>query len=701
MKKRLFGLLIVLAVMVTALCITVSAATVGSGTCGNNLIWTLDDEGTLTISGTGAMTDYASSNTVPWNYLCSGIKKVVINNGVTRIGLSAFYHCDSLVSVEISSSVTSIGASAFSGCSSLTSIDIPNSVKSIGGFAFSDCSSLGSVVLPNEITTIPTDAFLNCINLPTIIIPDSVTDIEGNAFHGCISLTSIKIPSNVTSIEGNAFSGCSNLSVVEIPNGVTSIGLQAFCGCISLTHIKIPSSVVNIEYGAFSNCTSLVSIEVDSDNQDYSVINGVLYNKNQTTLVCCPGGLSGEYIIPSSVTSIGTSAFRGCTGLSSIEIPNSVTNIESEAFSECSSLVSIDIPSSVNYIGGFAFNECSSLTSIEIPDGVLSLDETTFFRCTGLISIDIPNSIYRIRDWAFLDCSSLADIYYHGSAKEWSEILISEYNDPLLTATLHLMVIDSTVPATCTNEGEEKDICTICGKIKTKVIPALGHTVVTDAAVTPTCTESGKTEGSHCSVCDTVLVVQEDIPALGHSWDGGTVTTFPTCTQIGIMTYTCSLDNSHTYDHIPALGHVYGEPVWAWADTFSASAAFTCQHDSSHVETISAKITVNHELSCDIYTATVTFEDETYTDTKDVPTVSLIASKTGDVLATQITRPSGLHVNVIVACYDSYGKMTDIRLVVDAPNLVGVSLPEAQYYKVFLVQTGTFTPLCEALPITP
>ena len=232
-----------------------------SGTCGDNLTWDLTN-GTLTISGTGAMTNYSDSesNRAPWYSSRSSITSVVINAGVTSIGNSAFYGCSSLTSVEIPNSVTSIGGNAFSDCSRLTSVTIGNSVTSIGEAAFSYCSSLTSVTIPNSVTSIGNSAFYGCSSLTSVEIPNSVTSIGGNAFSDCSRLTSVTIGNSVTSIGEAAFSYCSSLTSVTIPNSVTSIGKYAFVYCSSLTSVTIPNSVTSIGDNAFYQCSSLTSV---------------------------------------------------------------------------------------------------------------------------------------------------------------------------------------------------------------------------------------------------------------------------------------------------------------------------------------------------------------------------------------------------------------------------------------------------------
>ena len=290
MKQKLFTLFL-------ALLTSVSAIYAQSGTCGDNLTWTLSN-GTLTISGTGAMADYSSYTDVPWYYDRSSIQSIVISDSVTSIGISAFRNCSSLTSVTIPNRVTSIGRSAFNGCSSLTSVTIGVSVTSIGDFAFFGCSSLTSVtinsdaivtssynlsdifgsqvtkyIIGDNVKGIGNYAFSYCSSLTSITIPNSVTSIGSSAFYNCSSLTSVTIPNSVTSIGYEAFRDCSSLTSITIPNGVTSIGSYAFCECSSLTSVTIPNSVTSIGHAAFGACSSLTSV-INYATQPQQVIDG-------------------------------------------------------------------------------------------------------------------------------------------------------------------------------------------------------------------------------------------------------------------------------------------------------------------------------------------------------------------------------------------------------------------------------------------
>lgn len=221
-----------------------------SGTCGDNLTWTLDTATeTLTISGTGAMENYTYDNPAPWNSQRQNIQNAVISTGVTSIGDYAFSFCN-LTNVTIPDSVTSIGNSAFYDCN-FTSITLPEGLTAIADNMFENCGSLTSIAIPDGVTSIGDSAFRWCLDLTSVTIPDSVTFIGDNAFGLCTSLTSVTIPDGVPSIGPETFMGNLSLTSVIIPDSVTSIGESAFKACPELS-LTIPKSVTTIREGAFS-----------------------------------------------------------------------------------------------------------------------------------------------------------------------------------------------------------------------------------------------------------------------------------------------------------------------------------------------------------------------------------------------------------------------------------------------------------------
>ena len=305
-------------------------ATAASGKCGENLTWALTDDGVLTISGTGEMADYPNFPDVPWYDDREKIMTAVIEPGVTNICSFAFFGCKNLTSVTIPEGVTSIGSYAFNACN-LTSMEIPASVTAIGTL---DDSALGGAGR----------------NLTGYFVDEkntAYTSVDGILFSkdGTVLVaypqgkkdTSYSIPESVTCIASDAFGG-SRLTSVTIPESVTSIRLGAFFGCDGLTSITIPKSVVSIGDLALADCANLSNIYADEENTVYTSVDGILFNKEKTTLVVYPSGRKNtSYRIPGGVTSIGDYAFDGC-GLTSVTIPGSVTSIGSSAFSGCPSL---------------------------------------------------------------------------------------------------------------------------------------------------------------------------------------------------------------------------------------------------------------------------------------------------------------------------------------------------------------------------
>jgi len=245
---------------------TYAADIYSAGKCGaegSDVSWELSAQTmALSISGTGAMADYANANNVPWYSARDKITSATIAEGVTSVGYYAFYNCSSLTTVSIPAGVTSVGNQAFSSCSKLESITLPAGLTSIGSFAFSGCSALPAITIPATVTSIGRAAFEYCSALTSITIPDGVTTISDNAFSGCSNLASVNILDGVTSIDGSAFYGCSNLANVNIPATVTSIGYGAFRGCSKLESITLPVSVTSVGNYAFRDCSMLAEVNI-------------------------------------------------------------------------------------------------------------------------------------------------------------------------------------------------------------------------------------------------------------------------------------------------------------------------------------------------------------------------------------------------------------------------------------------------------
>ena len=351
----------------------------------------------------------------------SGIKNIVIPEGVKSISTYAFYGCSSLKEVIICEGVQSIGDWGFDGCSSLKEIKMPNSLTDIGEHAFYNCTSLENVMIPKGVISIGNWAFRGCSDLKEVTIcegvksigkwvfrgcsllkdikmSDSLTDIGERAFYNCTSLEKVTIPKGVIIIGEWAFDGCNLLKEVTICEGVKSIGNCAFDGCSSLKDIKMPDSLTDIGKDAFYNCTSLEKVTIPK---------GV---KSISWSTFCGCSSLKEVIICEGVESIGSWAFRECSLLKDIKMPDSLTDIGERAFYNCTSLEKVTIPKGVINIGNWAFRGCSSLKDIKTPDSLTDIGENAFYKCTSLEKVTIPKGVKSIRRWAFDACSSLKEV---------------------------------------------------------------------------------------------------------------------------------------------------------------------------------------------------------------------------------------------------------------------------------------------------
>ena len=216
------------------------------------------------------------------------------------------------------------------------------------------------------VVKIGNEAFWGCTGLTSLTIPSTVTSIGELAFESCIALKSVTIEgSGLTTIGRMAFSNCNVLTALILPSSLESIGDNAFIGCYELSSIVIPASVTSIGKRAFQYCNALKSINVYPNNPAYSSLSDVLFNKDQTTLVCYPiGKTATTYTVPATVREIGTYAFENAKKLKTINLPDSLKLISEGAFYNCASLTKITIPATVDTIGDRAFYWCEGLTSI-------------------------------------------------------------------------------------------------------------------------------------------------------------------------------------------------------------------------------------------------------------------------------------------------------------------------------------------------
>ena len=460
-----------------------------TGTCGDNLTWTIYDldtglhPGLLEIEGTGPMSSYSNSTMTgahnPWFAFRYDLKNVTIGSGVTSIGDHAFYDSDSLTGVTIPSSVTSIGTGAFRACVSLPGVTLPGSITSIGDNAFMGCTSLTSVNIPNKVTRIGDGAFNSCPSLTGVILPNSLISIGNEAFRACFGLTgTMTIPDSVTSIGDNAFYYCSNLKSVTLGKGVAKLGHYAFRFCSNLTDVSIHSDITDTGYGIFEGCGKLTMTFGDG----VTTIKQGLFTGDSSALT--------RVIIGDSVTTIGTEAFKDCKNLTGVTIGSGVTSIGQNAFLNTPWLKNQGEFAIVN---GILFAYQGSGEAV-IPSGVTQIAPYAFYNCDALTGVTIPVSVVKVGDHAFWWCSGLSRVHYEGTDAMWNAITIEIGNDRLIYA------VRSYGNANPTGKPLTKDMFTVDtagetydGKAKTKTVTGKDAGAALTAGKDYTVTYAGNT----------------------------------------------------------------------------------------------------------------------------------------------------------------------------------------------------------------
>ena len=415
-----------------------------SGTCGDGLVWDLDDNGNLTISGNGSMFDYSHKGG-PWG---NGVKSIRFEGSVTGIGEWAFYDCKSLASVTIPDSVTDIGYRAFFCCDSLASITVSSgneNYSSDDGILFNKnkttliaypSSKLGvEYAVPDYVEAVDDDAFRHC-KLQYVFLPESVKSVGAEAFGGCKSLVSVTIIGPVKVILDLTFAHCTNLRYVFLPDSVKYIGSGAFSDCFNLEYINIPASIKYIDEYAFELTQYSMYDPGELEgigkvpgaylrardgvfyHQSYTLEYYVSANGREATVTGFRGTADNVTILPIyygyKITAIADRAFYGCEDLKSISIPSSVRTIGNYAFYKCESLKSAGL-GSVESVGLKSFSYCQSLRSIDIPTTIEKIGGYAFYG-SGLESLKIPGNT-TVGKGAFSECKDLKTVSFagHGS----------------------------------------------------------------------------------------------------------------------------------------------------------------------------------------------------------------------------------------------------------------------------------------------
>lgn len=477
---------------------------------------------------------------------CSELTEIIIPDDVTKIGYEAFDGCDSLTEITIPNGVTEIGRNAFSGCDNLTAVVIPDSVEVIGSEVFRDCIKLTSIKLPDSITELGGGLFYNCERLKAVNIPANATGIPSEMFYNCISLTELTVPANIENIQATAFTGCTALKeltvssdnqhyfsddsgvvynkeqteivfvplqisgAIVLPDTITDIPSGVFENRMQITSIRLPAAVT-IGDGAFSGCCGLIDVYYGGTLREWLEQNIVSNNEDllYADLHCSDwdllpawsygycgyddGQYDGSHLKYVFDEKTATLTIWGQGEMEHFKRGSKYGAVYYQAppwTDVAESIQHIEVESGVESLGNWAFHDCTALVSVNIPEGVTSIGEDCFIRCEALNSISIPTSLTYVGLNAFDSCAALAKVQYGGTNEQWAAINVKEGNGYLLNAK-------SGSPVVCV------------------------HTVVTDAAIAPTCTDAGKTEGSHCSICNTVIVAQEVVAATGHKYTNG------------------------------------------------------------------------------------------------------------------------------------------------------------------------------------
>lgn len=410
--KKLLKFTILLSIIFTLLFAFSTVIYAESGTCGESVTWTLDDNGHLTISGQGAMEAYTAKARVPWYSSRTNIVSVTIENGVTTIGNHAFNSCINLTEINFPKSITSINHYSFYGCSSLSSIVIPSGVTFIGVGAFNSCSNLSSITLPDSVTFIDTGAFYKTAYFNNNNNwEDNALYINKHLIYAPVNVSgTYKIKDGTKTIASEAFYVRHNLTGVIIPDSITSIGIMAFDGCDSLSAVYTPDLTAWCDIDFLSSNANPMHKGADLYINNKLLTKAKISDeiKNYTFYGCAS---LTDVTISYGVTSIGNSAFGNCSNLETITIPDSITSIGSSAFSGCSSLKDITIPHRIVSIVDGVFSGCSNLTSINIPEGITSIGKSAFSDCISLVNITIPDSVTNIDNYAFYNCTNLSTVY--------------------------------------------------------------------------------------------------------------------------------------------------------------------------------------------------------------------------------------------------------------------------------------------------
>lgn len=664
------------------------ASAESSGNCGDsgsNVTWSLDDNGTLTISGSGKIEDYRSDIDQPWYSNRSDITSVIIEPGVTSIGSQAFYYCSNLTSITIPSGLTSIGEMAFFYCSALTSVTIPNSVISIGNFAFGSCTGLKSITIPSSVTSIENNVFQDCTGLTNITVDSSNPSFcsESGVLFNKDKTTliycprgktgSYTIPDGVTAIEDYAFYYCSGLTSVTIPSSVTSIGVSSFQHCTGLTSITIPNSVTSITNLAFWDCSSLTIVYIPSGVNfvpDESGLTGDFISKTATKITYTVDSSNNVTITDISLSSVNT-----------VDIPPEIDGKKVIAVDEDHrhkvgnhTCVTNTTPTCINKA------TCGICGQDYYGDHDLSHHDAAAHTCTADGTVE------------YWDCSVCG--------KKFSDANGTNEITNIVDPAKHSLVKTDAKAPTCTNDGNKAYwTCTKCGNIFSDDA-GLNPTTLADVTISATnhnwskdWSYDGTGHWHACSGCD------KKVDFEAHTENSGTVTIQPTATTAGVRVYFCSVCGyGIRTEIIPAMGvnyyHTY--PVISTPNAFTENLTVNAEESGSTV-TLSWDMVKNADKYY-VYQ----YKDRKYVKVKTTAdnSVEINSLKNGGTYKFLVRYTIGGKLSPMTYSYKItvkvyYKPVVKAASTENSVRLTWEAVPNAEKYAVYKYVDGKTVKLCE------
>lgn len=575
MMKKITSLIIVLAMLVTTLfCFDVTsafAANPTSGTCGTNVKWNLNTTtGVLTLTGSGATKDYgetALKGIAPWSDSRNLIKSIVVGEGITSLGRLIFNKCTAAESVSLPSTLTKMSDTTvprygtFRECTSLKSITMPANLEMIGPYCFMDCTALTTVILNDKLTSIGTYAFNNCSALKSIKFPDSLTSIGISAFEDCKDLTTVTYGTGITETGNMAFRNAS-VSKVNFSSTITEVSPWSFYGC-NFVKLEIPDTVTKINIRGFANCTALQEVTVYNPNCVFDGIGQTdssggkdPFNGSQQSLLVKGHSNSTAQTYANAkgykFESIDACEHKSTHEVITLEPTCTETGKTTQVCDECSFVVSeTELPAK-----GHTYE------TVETEDNT-SVDGHTYEyqKCSVCGNENtIVTHVTFVDGYYDYECNATCTT--PGWEKKTCKIegcgkvernFVSKAGHKIENPTV-------TKAATCTEEGEEKGKCSVCGQEVTQAIPALGHTFSDEVETLDNTSVDGHTYVvKTCTVCH-----QKESTPTHVAWVEGqytsNVVTEPKCTINGLQTDTCNICNEKRSVVLPANGeHVWEE----------------------------------------------------------------------------------------------------------------------------------------------